>query len=510
MSNIEMGNYENNNKRLAKNTIYLYLRMILTMGIGLYTSRVVLQVLGVSDYGVYNVTGGFITFLTYVNTILSGGTSRFLTIALGQKDLAKLKLTFSTTVTLSIVSSLIVFLLGETIGLWFVNTQLNIDPQRMEAANWVYQCALWSAILTITQTPFSASLISHERMNVYAYMSIFDVVMKLLIVYVLLIFDFDKLKLYAILMLLITFLNVLIYRWYCIKNFQECSMKLGFDKHLFNNMFAYSSWNMVGSLSTLLIDQGINILINVFYGTAVNAARGVAMQVNNIIRQMYSSFQMPCRPQVMKYYAAKEIKEMQLLICNNSKYCSYLLLCVIIPLFINIKELLNIWLVEVPEYTVGFVRFIFAVSFINAMTDPIAMGIQATGKVKILNIALGIVNAIVIILAYWLFSIGASPISCYIPMLVSCVVNMIIHLRLLKREIDFDIQAFLYKTILPVTKFTIIGFVISLILYMIIPQTIVGCLFCCFLSCLSVAGIIFLFGIPIHIKQMIIGKILKI
>lgn len=246
-----MGDYSSNNKRLAKNTLFLYLRMILTMAIGLYTSRIVLKTLGVSDYGVYNVTGGLITLLAYVNTILAGGTSRFLTIALGQKDLAKLKLTFSTTVTLSLVSSVIVLVLGETVGLWFVNTHLNIDSSRMEAANWVYQCALLSATLTITQMPFSASLISHERMNVYAYMSILDVIMKLLIVYVLLFFNVDKLKLYATLMLCVNFLNILIYRWYCIKRFEECSMQFGFDKNLFKNMFAYSSWNMIGSLSTI-------------------------------------------------------------------------------------------------------------------------------------------------------------------------------------------------------------------------------------------------------------------
>ena len=505
-----MESYVSNNKRLVKNTILLYFRMILTMAISLYTSRIILETLGVSDYGVYSVTGGLIMLLTYVNTILSGGTSRFLTIALGRNDLPRLKLTFSTTVTLSIISSVIIFILGETIGLWFVNTQLNIDLGRMEAALWVYQCALFSAMLTVTQAPFSASLISHERMDVYAYMSIFDVTMKLLIVYILLIFDFDKLKLYAILMLCVNFLNVLIYRWYCIKKFEECSLRLAFDKKLLKSMFTYSSWNMLGTLSTLLIDQGINILINMFYGTVVNAARGVAMQVNNIIRQMYGNFQMPCRPQVMKYYAAGEIKEMQALICNNSKYCSYLLLCVIIPLSINVKGLLEIWLVEVPEYTVEFVRFIFAVSFINAMTDPIAMGIQATGKVKRLNIAISIVNATAIIAAYLLFCSGASPVSGYVPLLVSCMVNVVVHLYLLSRLINFDVRIFLFKVIIPVIKFSIICIIIPLILYMVIPLTTIGCLLGCILSGISVGGIIFIFGIPVHIKRMLINKLLKL
>ena len=353
-----MSNYSNNNKRLAKNTVYLYLRMILTMAIGLYTSRVVLKTLGVSDYGVYNVTGGLITMLTYVNTILAGGTSRFLTIALGKNNPKELKKTFSTTITLAMASALLVLLLGETFGLWFVNTQLNIDPMRMEAANWVYQCALLSAALTITQSPFSASIISHERMDVYAYMSIFDVTMKLLIVYALVMFDFDKLKLYALLMLGVNFLNILIYRTYCIRKFKECTMHFSFDVQLFKSMFSYSSWNMIGMFSVFLIDQGLNM----------------------VVRQLYSSFQTPCRPQIMKYYAAGEIKEMQGLMCNNSKYCSFLLLCVIIPLSVNIKGLLGIWLVEVPEYTVGFVRFIFAVSLINAMIEPLLMGIHAVGR----------------------------------------------------------------------------------------------------------------------------------
>lgn len=504
-----MSDYSSNNKRLAKNTIYLYLRMVLTMAIGLYTSRVVLKTLGVSDYGVYNVTGGLITMLTYVNTILSGGTSRFLTIALGKNNLEKLKTTFSTTVTLSIVSALIVLVLGETLGLWFINAKLNIDPQRMDAANWVYQCALLSSMFTITQTPYSASLISHERMNVYAYMSIFDVIMKLLIVYLLMVFDYDKLILYAILMLVVNILDVLIYRWYCIRHFEECSMNLGFDRTLFINMFSYSSWNMVGTLSVVLIDQGINMMINIFYGTVVNAARGIATQVNGVVRQLYSSFQTPCRPQVMKYYASGNLYEMQALICNNSRYCSYLLLCVIIPLSVNIKKLLEIWLVEVPEYTVGFVRCIFVVSFINAMIDPLLMGIHAVGKVKKVNIITALINLSVFASSYLLFRSGASPISCYIPLIISCFINIILYLTLINKEIKFDYKVFISKSVLPVFRFSLLCTACSILVYTIMPETIVGCLFSCILSGLLIAIVIFLFGLPKNLKKMIILKMYK-
>ena len=504
-----MSNYSNNNKRLAKNTVYLYLRMILTRAIGLYTSRVVLKTLGVSDYGVYNVTGGLITMLTYVNTILAGGTSRFLTIALGKNNPRELKKTFSTTITLAMASALLVLLLGETFGLWFVNTQLNIDPMRMEAANWVYQCALLSAALTITQSPFSASIISHERMDVYAYMSIFDVTMKLLIVYALVMFDFDKLKLYALLMLGVNFLNILIYRTYCIRKFKECTMHFSFDVQLFKSMFSYSSWNMIGVFSVFLIDQGLNMVMNIFFGTIVNAARGVAEQVNNIVRQLYSSFQTPCRPQIMKYYAAGEIMEMQGLMCNNSKYCSFLLLCVIIPLSVNIKGLLGILLVEVPEYTVGFVRFIFAVSFINAMIEPLLMGIHAVGRVKKVNIITAIINSLVFISSYISYYLGASPIASYIPLVISCLINMGLYLFLLKKEINIDIMMFLNKSVFPVIKFTCVCFIIPILLFMVMPSSIIGCLSSCILSGLSVVTILFFWGLPTQIRKMVLDKAAK-
>lgn len=326
-----------NNKRIAKNTIYLYLRMLLTMSVGIYTSRIVLKTLGVSDFGVYNVMGGVIGMLGYVNTLLAGGTSRFLTIGLGEGNPAKLKLTFSTTFVLTMLTAGLVIVLGETIGLWFVNNYLNIAENRMEAANWVYQCALISSALTITQSPFTASVISHEKMSIYAYMSILDALMKLGIVYMLLAFDFDKLKLYAFLMLVVNFIDIVIYRTYCIRKFAECAFSLKFDTDTFKKMFNFSGWNMLGSLSAVLMNQGVSIILNIFFGTVINAAKGVSNQVNNIVQQLYSNFQLAARPQIMKYYAQRQYDEMFKLMTNASKYCAFLLLCIIVPLLINIS-----------------------------------------------------------------------------------------------------------------------------------------------------------------------------
>lgn len=492
-----------NNKRLAKNTIILYGRMLLTMAVSIYTSRIVLSTLGISDYGIYNIVGGIITMLTYFNHIFAGGTSRFLTIALGKNDIGLLKITFSTTIVLTSISAVFIVFLGETIGLWFVNTHLNIDPLRMSATNWVYQCALLSTALTITQAPFSASIISHEKMSVYAYMSIFDVTMKLLIVYVLMAFDFDKLKLYAFLMLSVNMANILIYRSYCYKKFEECRLSFKFDKNLFKKMMSYSGWNLIGILSVFMVNSGMNVILNIFFGTIVNAARGVAEQVNGIVRQLYSNFQTATRPQIMKYYAAGQIEDMHDLICNSSKYCSFLLLCAIIPLTINIKGLLSIWLVEVPEYSVVFIRLIMVYSFFNSMIEPLQMAIHSVGKVKRLNLILSITNFTIFGLTIITYYLGGAPYFCYIYLIVGVFINLINFLNILNKLIAFPAWNFVKKTIIPILYTGISSIVFPYLIYIFIPDTLIGCLTSCILGILLVVFTTYFIGLPRNIKEKI-------
>lgn len=501
-----MSQTSDNNKRIAKNTVYLYFRMMVTVLVSLYTSRVILKTLGVSDFGVYNVMGGIIGMLGYVNSLLSGGTSRFLTIGLGKNNMPRLKMIFTTSFTLSVASAVLIILLGETVGLWFVNTQLNIDPARMEAANWVYQCALLSSALTVIQTVFTASIISHEKMSIYAYMSILDVVFKLGIVFMLLWFDFDKLKLYALLMFLVNAIVFSVYYLYCKFNFEEVSIKLSLNRELFKEMFSYSSWNMIGGFSGVLNNYGINILLNIFFGTIVNASRGVALQVNNLVQQFYSNFQMASQPQIMKYFAQGKIGEMSHLIVNNSKYCSLILLCPIIPIFIYVDQLLHIWLGQVPEYSSSFVRITLIYTFLCSIDAPVGMGIHAVGKMKLPNCTTAIVNFMNFPIVYLVMKLGANPIVSYCFTLTALPINICIDLFILRRYTGFSIATFVRKALIPILYISLIGCIIPLVISFLLPNTVIMTILRCIISALYVAVVVFFLGLSKNMKDKILIK----
>lgn len=282
-----MENNPSGNKRIAKNTLLLYFRMLLTILVGLYTSRVVLNTLGISDYGVYNIVGGVVTMLAFLNSAMVAASQRFISFELGTGDLEKLKKVFCTSVSIHITLAILILIVAETIGLWFVNAYLNIPLDRMEAANWVYQCSVLTLILTIISVPYNSCIVAHEHMRAFAYVSIVEVILKLAIVYLLLIGDFDKLILYAILIAVVAFIIRIIYGIYCKQNFEECTYHFLFDRKLFKEMFAFAGWSVIGNLGFSLKDQGSNIILNLFGGTTVNAARGIAMQVNGIISNFF-------------------------------------------------------------------------------------------------------------------------------------------------------------------------------------------------------------------------------
>lgn len=496
-----------NNKRIAKNTVYLYIRMFITMLVGLYTSRVVLNTLGVSDYGIYNVMGGVIGMLAYVNSLLSGGTSRFLTMDIGKGDKNSLKLTFAMANTLGLAAAIIVLILGETLGLWFMKTQLNIDCSRMDAALWVYQCALASCCLTALQTPFTASIIAHEKMDIYAYMSIFDVVMKLCIVFMLTWFDFDKLKLYAVLMFSISLLNLLIYAAICIKKFEECKLSYAYNGDKFKEMMTYSGWNMVGAFANVLNNYGLNILLNIFFGTLVNAARGIAMQVNHVVAQFYSSFQTASRPQIMKYYAQGDVPGMSKLICNSSKYCSYLLLCIVIPLCFNIDGLLQLWLGQNPEYTSWFIRVMCIQVIFQCIDYPVGMGIHAVGRMKLPNITSAIMYLMVFPLSWVAFKLGSGPITGYCVYLAFAPLIMCVDLFILRRYAGFHIRNFISTVIIPIGIIALSGSIPSYFVNRILgSQSVWSILASSAISFVIVSSIIFFFGLPLSVRKKLVRK----
>ena len=373
---------QDNNKRIAKNTVYLYFRMLITMIVSLYTSRVVLKVLGVSDYGLYNVIGGVVASFSMLGSALTVGTQRFLTYAMGERNEDKLKRTFSIAFGLHVYLVLIILVLAETIGLWFVCNKMNIPDGRMAAAVCVYQFSVITFVINLLQVPFQSCLISHERMNIYAYMSIYDVVMKLLVVFIISNILVDKLILYGALILFVQTSSVFIYNIYCRKHFTECTFRIQLDKRLTREMLSYTGWNLFGGSLSFVTGQGINILFNIFCGTVVNAAQGITQSINSIICQFVSNFQTAVNPQIVKQFAAKEYASLYRLVMNNSRLAEYLYLIIAIPVFIEVEFILKIWLGEVPEYTITFVRIILLQSALTPIDFPIGMLNHASGKLK--------------------------------------------------------------------------------------------------------------------------------
>lgn len=497
-----------NNKRIAKNTIYLYFRMILVMFVGLYTSRVVLNTLGVTDYGVYNVTGGVIGMLGYVNTLLSGSTSRFLTIDLARGDIGELKRTFSLSNTLCIVAALLILLLGETLGVWFLESYVNIESTRMDAAFCVYHCCLLSTVLSVLQTPYAASIISHEKMSIYAYMSILDATLKLLIVYLLVVVQYDKLKLYAYLLLSVNIINFALYRIYCLCKFPETNNKLYFEWNKCKVMISYSGWNMILIFANMLNNYGFNIILNIYFGTVVNAARGLALQISHITNQLYSNFQMASRPQIIKYYAQGNIKEMTKLICNTSKFSGCLILLVIIPIWFNIDGLLYLWLNQIPPYTAWFIRLLLLQSLFAAIDYPIGIGIQAVGRMKLPNLTSALVYLSIFPVVLFALHCGCGPISCYIISIVSTPIVLYVDMWILKKYTGFE-RSYYVKTVLwPLFIIIIISVIIPYFIskYNNASGFFITCLNTV-LSFLYVAIICFVIGVPHKVKSSMYYKL---
>lgn len=391
----------------------LYVRMLFTLAVGLYTSRVVLQVLGVSDFGLYNVVGGIVTIFTFLNGTLTTGTQRFLSYAIGEGNKDKLKKVFDTSVILHAVVSVAILILAETVGLYLLNYKMQIPAGRETAAFWVFQLSIFATVLNVMQVPYRASLVAHERMDIFAYVGIYETVMKLAIVYVLLITGFDKLIMYAFLIMAVHATAILYNIVYCRKRFEECTYNFTMDKKIFGEIARFSGWNIFGCGAVSMQGQGVNILLNMFFGTVVNAARGIAFQVNNIVMQFVNNFQTAVNPQIVKLYAAGETKEMIKLVINNSKFAAYLLLFIAVPVSIELEYLLEIWLGEYPDYTPIFLRIVLFQSLVQTMTRPVVMVVHAVGKMKMVNLTAGGSLLLILPISYMLMKLGCEPITIF-------------------------------------------------------------------------------------------------
>lgn len=400
-------------KRIAKNAVMLYVRMFLTMIVGLYTSRVVLAVLGVEDYGTYGVVGGIVAMIGFLNASMSGATSRFLTFELGKGDEKRLADTFSSALIIHIGIALLVLILAETVGLWFLCNKLVIPEGRMPAAHWVYQLSIASAMIWITQSPYNATIIAHERMDVYAYVEILNAVLKLLIVYLLSIGNFDKLILYATLVFLVSVLIRLIYRIYCVRHFSESHLHWVWDKSILKPMLVYSGWNLYGALCLTTRQQGTNFLINIFFGVVFNAASSVATTIQGVVKGFTYSSTFAFRPPIIKAYAQGSFQEMMRLMKSAMSLCIFLSLLVSLPLYTEIEYVMDLWLVNPPVMAVEFVRLLIVSAFFALITLIFTIGIEATGYNRQMNIYTGSIFMLTIPVMYLFFKLGYGVLYSY-------------------------------------------------------------------------------------------------
>ena len=494
------------NKRIAKNTLILYFRMLLTMAIGLYTSRVVLAELGISDYGLYSVVGGVVTMFTFVNGSLSAGTQRFLTFELGSGEKKKKKKVFSTAIVIHTFLAIIIFFLAETVGLWFLLNKMNFAPGRLTSAVWVYQFSIVACMVSVIQVPFMSALVAHEKLDIYAYMSIYDAVMKLAIVFLLALTPFDKLIFYGMLVLLVNISSVTIYNTYCRKHYEECRFAWEFDKITFKRMFSFSAWDVIGSLSSIGQSQGVNIVINIFCGTVVNAAYGISTTVNNVVMGFVNNFLMAANPQIIKSYAQKQLKEMFSLVINSAKMASYLLLFIGIPVFIEVEFLLEIWLGEYPPYAPIFLRIILIQSWVQTLGTPTIRALHATGNIKLVNILVGTLLLCILPVTYILFRVGFPPETVLCVNIIPWMIAIPIRLTLLRHYCNFPIMSYINQVVLLGVGIALLCYIIPYTVHAFVPfEGFKQFLLVGTVSVINSGIIIFFIGIPKHIQSKIVG-----
>lgn len=436
-----------NNKRIAKNTLFLYFRMFFIMAVNLYTSRVILKVLGVEDYGIYNVVGGVITMFAFLNSAMASATQRYLTFELGRLNTGGLAEVFRTSISIHIIIALIILILGETVGLWFVCNKMVIPESRMTAALWVYQCSVLSTMLMVVSVPYNAVIIAHERMSAFAYISIIEVLLKLGIVYLLCLFEYDKLKLYAILLFATQFTIRLIYGKYCNKHFKEVKAKIIHKKTLFKEMLLFAVWNLWGNLASVFSSQGTNILLNMFFGPSVNAARAISSQVKNAVLQFSLSFQTALNPQITKCYASNETERMHRLIYSASKYTFFLLLLITFPVIFNAPFILRLWLGEYPPYTVDFVIISISCTIIDAVANPLMVSSSAIGKIRKYQSVIGGILLCILPVSFFFLKLGANPVSVYFVQLCICLIAFFVRIFIVKPMIGLSVTKYLKEVI---------------------------------------------------------------
>lgn len=440
----------NNNKRIAKNTVALYARMAFVMGVTLYTSRIVLEALGVDDYGLYNVIGGIVVLLSFLNGAMAITTQRFLSYEMGSGDPDSLRITFTQTIIVHTLIAILILIVAESVGLWFVSFKLVIPSGKETAAFWIYQISVLSFIISVILAPFNSAIISNEKMSVYAYFSIFEVLGKLIIAWSLLKITNNRLIWYAVLIFIISVVTGIAYTVYSIVNFKECHPIRRFDKGIIRKLTSFAGWSLFGSIAWAAKGQGLNVLLNLFFGTAVNAAYGVANQVNVAINSFVQNFSTAVSPQIVKTYSAGEYDKTIQLIYTGSRISFLLLLIIAFPVFACINPILHLWLVKIPDFSASFIRLILIISLLESFTYPMGTAIQATGHIRTYQVIVGLTLLMTLPISWLCLKFEMEPDSVFLVSILVAVIALIIRLFILRKNIPFfSIRKFARNVLLP-------------------------------------------------------------
>lgn len=490
-----MTDYSENNKRIAKNTLLLYGRMFLLMIVSLYTSRVVLNALGVEDYGIYNVVAGVVTVFSVISGSLSAAIQRFITYELGTGNKERLNKVFCTSINVQIALIIIIVILLETVGLWFLNNKMVIPEERVNAANWLFHFSVITFAINLWSVPYNAEIVAHEKMSVFAYISIFEGVSKLCIASLIIYEPFDRLIYYGLLVLIISIIVRFIYSMYCTRHFEECHYTFIYDKDLLSNIFGFSGWNFIGASSIVLRDHGGNIILNLFFGPAVNAARGVAMSVNSIIQGFTTNFMMSLNPQITKNYANGNHDYMFKLIFQGARLSFYILFIVALPIIMTAPYLLEIWLGTVPDHAASFTRLVIVLSLSECLATPLVTAMLATGKIRNYQLIVGGCQLMNLPVSYLLLRLGLAPESVFVVAIVVSVLCEILRLIMLKKMIGLSVSSFLKNVYLNVILVGIVSCIIPVALVFFYPLcSIVSFIILAMVSFFSAALTIYLVG----------------
>ena len=475
-----------NNKRIAKNTFYLYVRMLFVMAVTLYTSRVVLATLGETDYGLYNVIGGVVTAFTFISMALSNASSRFITYALGKGDNEYTQKVFNTAFLIHIALALFLFVVAETIGLWFLNSYMNIPPERMHAANWVYQFSIMTTMTSTIGIPFNSAIIAHERMDAYAYISIFDVIMRLVIVYLLLVSSWDRLAFYAFLLLLLQIIDFSFYFLYSHKQFKEVKIVFIKDLTILKEMSGFAGWSIIGNLAYVCYTHGLNVLLNIFFGPVVNAARGIAVQVQSAIKNFVVNFQTAVNPQITKSFAEGNLERMKYLIFVSSRLSFMIMFCLVLPIFLEIKMILSIWLTATPEHTIAFIRLILLVSLIDCFERPLTNAMNATGKIRKYQIVTCTILLLIIPISYILLKNGLPSEIVFVVQFFIMAISCIPEFFILRGYIGISARLYFKEVICPVIVVVLLSSIVPFVLHMKLSEGLTSSIIIISVSILSV------------------------